>query len=195
MSTQAGLPEENTQPKVEKNTEAPAEVVDDGAGQEETDPLIKQDGENALENEEGVGLTTGKNDGETQAEDTKAGATEEKPAKEGESGTEAPAPVETVVETPPVKKFPYENETRIENCRYCTHNNMMRLVSGPQTDSCSELGIWSIYFAIALGIFLTIFFVLLGILYYSVVMVALLGTAVVSYWAYLYYGPHWDKYD
>ena len=72
---------------------------------------------------------------------------------------------------------------------------MMRLVSGPQTDECMEIGIWSIYFAIALGIFMTIFFVLLGILYYSVVMVALLGTAVVAYWSYLYYGPHWDQYD
>jgi glucan phosphoethanolaminetransferase (alkaline phosphatase superfamily) len=90
-----------------------------------------------------------------------------------------------------VKRFPYENETRIENCRYCTHNQMIRLVAGPQTDECREIGVWTIYFAIALGLFLTVFFVLLGILYYSVVMVALAGAVVVAYWAYLYYGPHW----
>jgi len=72
---------------------------------------------------------------------------------------------------------------------------MMRLVAGPQTDECKEIGIWTIYAAVALGFFLTIFFILLGILYYSVVMVALLGTCVVAYWAYLYYGPHWTKDD
>ncbi len=72
---------------------------------------------------------------------------------------------------------------------------MIRLVAGPQTDECKEIGIWSIYAAIALGLFLTVFFVLLGVLYYSVVMVALAGAVVVGYWAYLYYGPHWDSED
>ena len=70
---------------------------------------------------------------------------------------------------------------------------MLRLVAGPQTDECKEIGIWSIYAAIALGLFLTVFFVLLGVLYYSVVMVSLAGTVVVAYWAYLYYGPHWTR--
>jgi hypothetical protein len=70
---------------------------------------------------------------------------------------------------------------------------MLRLVAGPQTDECKEIGVWSIYAAIALGLFLTIFFVLLGILYYSVVMVSLAGAVVVAYWAYLYYGPHWTE--
>lgn len=72
---------------------------------------------------------------------------------------------------------------------------MNRLVAGPQTDHPTEVGCWSIYAAIAFGIFLTIFFVLLGVLYYSVVMVALGGTCVVAYFAFLYYGPTWTKYD
>ena len=70
---------------------------------------------------------------------------------------------------------------------------MVRLVAGPQSDECLEIGTWSIYAAVGLGFFLTIFFILLGILYYSVVMCALAGTVVIAYWAYLYYGPHWDK--
>ena len=72
---------------------------------------------------------------------------------------------------------------------------MIRLVAGPQTDECKEIGIWSIYAAVALGLFLTVFFVLLGVLYYSVVMVAPAGAVVVGYWAYLYYGPHWNSED
>jgi hypothetical protein len=85
-----------------------------------------------------------------------------------------------------VERFPYKDEIRIENCRYCTHNQMTRPVAGPQTDECKEIGIWSIYAAVALGLFLAVFFVLLGVLYYSVVMVAPAGAVVVGYWAYLY---------
>ena len=115
-------------------------------------------------------------------------AAEEDGGAEGREEEEAPAKQKTA-------KFPYPNETRIENCRYCTHDQMVRLVAGPQTGDCSEIGAWTIYALIALGIFLTIFFMLLGILYYSVVLVAILATAVVAYWSYLYYGPHWEQYD
>ena len=72
---------------------------------------------------------------------------------------------------------------------------MNRLVAGPQSDDCTEIGTWSIYAAIGLGFFLTIFFVLLGVLYYSVVMVALGGSVVVAYWSYLYYGPAYAEFD
>jgi len=54
-----------------------------------------------------------------------------------------------------------------------------------------EIGIWSIYAAVALGFFLVIFFTILAILYYSVVMVSLAGTVVVAYVLYMYYGPNW----
>ena len=72
---------------------------------------------------------------------------------------------------------------------------MVRLVAGPQTDDLVEIGTWSIYGGIAFGIFLTAFFVLLGIVYYSAVMCALLGTVALAYWTYLYYGPHWGDYN
>ena len=72
---------------------------------------------------------------------------------------------------------------------------MVRLAAGPQTDELKEIGTWSIYGGIAFGIFLTAFFILLGIVYYSAVMCALLGSVALAYWTYLYYGPHWGEYN
>ena len=66
---------------------------------------------------------------------------------------------------------------------------MVRLVSGPQKADPVEIGVWSIYAAIAFGLFLILFFVILSILHYSVMMVALGVTVVLSYFAYLYFGP------
>jgi len=57
-----------------------------------------------------------------------------------------------------------------------------------------EIGVWSIYGAVALGLLLVVFFTILAILYYSVVMVSLGGTVVVAYVAYMYYGPNWEEY-
>ena len=42
---------------------------------------------------------------------------------------------------------------------------------------------------------MTAFFILLGIVYYSAVMCALLGSVALAYWCYLYYGPHWGEYN
>jgi len=55
-----------------------------------------------------------------------------------------------------------------------------------------EIGVWSIYAAVALGFALCVFFTILAILYYSVVMVSLGGTVVVAYVAWMYYGPNWE---
>jgi len=55
-----------------------------------------------------------------------------------------------------------------------------------------EIGVWSIYGAVALGLLLVVFFTILAILYYSVVMVSLGGTVVVGYVAWMYYGPNWE---
>jgi len=57
-----------------------------------------------------------------------------------------------------------------------------------------EIGVWSIYGAVALGLLLVVFFTILAILYYSVVMVSLGGTVVVGYVGYMYYGPNWEDH-
>ncbi len=59
------------------------------------------------------------------------------PQRKNNLGTEA----EEEEDTKPDKKettenknkarFPHEHEVRIENCRFCTHENMLRLVAGP----------------------------------------------------------------
>jgi len=47
---------------------------------------------------------------------------------------------------------------------------------------------WLIYFGIAFVVFLVAFFVILGILYFSLVLVSLGAMIGLSYWLYLRYG-------
>jgi len=58
-----------------------------------------------------------------------------------------------------------------------------------------EIGVWSIYAGVAFGVLLTIFFVLLGVLHYSTVIVAVAGTCVLAYWGYLFFGPEYKDHD
>ncbi len=61
-------------------------------------------------------------------------------------------------------------------------------MAGPQSDDLRDIGQWLIYAGVFVFFFLLVFFLVMGLLYYSLVLISLAATLGVSYWFYLKYG-------